>query len=316
MSLLTPTRGFRIVPRQCCSPLISPRWNSRRQLFSAAELGGGGGSAFTSSGKSHDFGGVLSSLAIYFNALHTKRPDEMRKVWHPACRLMRPSGDGGLVDIGAEDFFTIVGEGTPNLSNSLQDAVHSIQFSSSQTAIAKLEISLGESTYTDFLALLRLERGWQICAKLFASRSASLPYAVDTTPLESAHAELSRVTAEYVGARRAADSGRLAAVLHPSCQILCPREGELLSLPRSDFIRDIGMFAVGEADAALEPRRFDRVVSIDKSGQDTALVKLHIGGRNAAGDDRLLTDILMLVRVGGGWRIVTRVFTPREMCDP
>ena len=49
--------------------------------------------------KSHDFSGVLSSLAVYFNALHRHNPDEMRRVWHPACRLMRPSGDGGIVDI-------------------------------------------------------------------------------------------------------------------------------------------------------------------------------------------------------------------------
>ena len=125
--------------------------------------------------KSHDFSGVLSSLAVYFNALHRHNPDEMRRVWHPACRLMRPSGDGGIVDIGAEDFFSIVGEGTYSESNAAQDAVHSIQFSSAQTAIAKLEITLGDKTYTDFLALLRLERGWQICAKLFASRAVTPP---------------------------------------------------------------------------------------------------------------------------------------------
>ena len=31
------------------------------------------------------------------------------------------------------------------------------------------------------------------------------------------------------------------------------------------------------------------------------------------GEERLLIDYLMLVRVGGGWRVVSRVFTPFDL---
>lgn len=94
--------------------------------------------------------------------------------------------------------------------------------------------------------------------------------------------------------------------------VLTERDGCLLRISRQHFVRDISMFAYGETDA-IGPRRFDRIVSIDKSGPDTAVIKLHLGGSAIDREDRLLTDYLMLIRVGGGWRIVTRVYTPRHL---
>ena len=77
---------------------------------------------------------------------------------------------------------------------------------------------------------------------------------------------------------------------------------------------DLPIFAIDEAEqSALAPRRFDRVVYIDKSGSETACVKLHVGSKSVAGEPRVLIDVLFLVRVGGGWRIVSRVFTPKDL---
>lgn len=266
----------------------------------------------------NDFSGVLESLAHYFNGLHRRDLSSMKRVWHPQCHLKRPSGDGGVVDIDAPSFMRIVSGDDNALSGQVSDAhlsdtVQSIQFTAPRMAMAKVLITLGDKTYTDFLAMLHLNDGWNIVAKLFTSRCASLPYGVDTTPIESAHAEVGRAASEYVQARRAADRGKMREVLHPSFQMFTERNGDLLCIPRDMYIDDLATFAAGEADAACGPRRFDRVVSIDKSGPETAVVKMHVGGRGPAGDDRLLTDYLMLVRVAGGWRIVTRVYTPRPM---
>ena len=96
--------------------------------------------------------------------------------------------------------------------------------------------------------------------------------------------------------------------------MLTERNGELLELTRSSFIDDLPIFAVDEAEqSALASRRFDRIVSIDKAGPETAMVKVLVGSRSVAGEARLLIDVLLLVRVGGGWRIVSRVFTPRDL---
>lgn len=286
-------------------------WNTeKRSIATAPAL-----PRYTMDGVQNDYGGVLTTLSHYFNALHMNDSAEMRRVWNTECHLKRPSGDGGVVDIDAEAFFKIVDrkDGSDSSAALSSDAVHSIQFSASNMALAKVQIALGDAVYTDFLALLKLSSGWSIVAKLFASRAAHLAYIVDTTPLDTSHSELGRVAAEYVSARRAADAPRLAAVLHPCYQMFTVNsDGELMSLSRDFFLADLATFGGPRWEtAALVPRRFDRVVSIDKSGPDTAVIKLHVGSTDVTGEPRLLTDFLMCVRVGGGWRVVSRVYTPR-----
>merc|ERR1712118_32075 len=112
----------------------------------------------------YDYGGVLATLAFYFDALHLRDAERMRKVWHPSCHLKRPDSttEEGLVDISAERFLAIVAESTSEkpVNQHVQDQVLGIDFAGPDTAMAKLEISLGSTVYTDFLSLLRLQDGW------------------------------------------------------------------------------------------------------------------------------------------------------------
>src|SRR3546814_2052025 len=50
--------------------------------------------------------------------------------------------------------------------------------------------------------------------------------------------------------------------------------------------------------------RYDRILSIDLSGPETALVTCRIGL-----DPRLYTDYLNFVRLDGRWRIVSKIYT-------
>lgn len=178
-------------------------------------------------GVTHDYGSVLASLSHYFNALHMRDAAAMRRVWHQDCHLKRPSGDGEVVDIDADTFMSIVAGkdivpgaevGKVSDTQHLGDTVQSIQFTSQSMAMAKVLITLGDNTYTDFLALLKLNDGWRIVAKLFTSRNAGLPYAFDTTPLASAHGELGRVASAYVDARREANGNAISALFHPCAE--------------------------------------------------------------------------------------------------
>ena len=49
--------------------------------------------------------------------------------------------------------------------------------------------------------------------------------------------------------------------------------------------------------------RHDRIISIDMSGPETALVKL-----NCAIPPRFFTDYLMLLKTAEGWKIVSKSF--------
>ena len=234
-------------------------------------------------GASNDYSGVLRALAHYFDALHQKSPERMREVWHERCHLRRPSGDGGVTSIDASSFLDIVGssspraEGTPTLPW-LADRVVSVDFAAAETAMAKVEVTLNATTYTDYLALLRLASGWKIVAKLFAGRGALTPGAVDTTPHASSVCEVGAAVASYFSARRNADATLMGALLHPSCQLLGVRRdgGALCEVDRTLFVGRTGG-AHQPTPAGVGPARWDRIVAIDKSGPDTALAKLHIG---------------------------------------
>jgi len=277
----------------------------------------------------NDYAGVLRSLASYFDALHHNDANRMKEVWHKRASLRRASGDGGVTRIDAASFLDIVAQAKDSPASLqgrqelkwLADRVVGIDFASPETAAAKVEVTLGTKTYTDHLALLRLSDGWKIVAKLFASRPAASPGSVDTTPHDSSAAEIGAAVANYFSARRNADASMMGSLLHPTCQLLGARRdtGALCEVERDFFVGRTGGVHKPTA-AGVGASKWDRLVSIDKSGPDTALAKLHIGyfvqdlalDPSALPGDRMFTDYLHMIRVAGGWRIVARIYTASD----
>lgn len=269
----------------------------------------------------HDYSGALAALAHYFDALHLRDPARMQQVWHPSSHLKRIDVDGGLVDIDSSRFLQIVGEATGErvAQLHLEDRVLGIDFAGPDTVLAKVEISLGATIYTHFLSLLRLREGWRVVAKLFTSRAAATTSFIDSTPPANSHGEIGVVLSEFIAACRNSDAKRLQALLHPACSTYAVR--------RDGTLREVGADAfverTGAVYAALPPgegaARYAKVVSIDKSGPNTAAAKVQTGYSLAAGQlavdpsagagDYLFTNHLLLARLGGGWCVVSRTYS-------
>ncbi len=96
------------------------------------------------------------------------------------------------------------------------------------------------------------------------------------------------------------DAEGLARVFHPQARYVCATEDELVNLGMEEYLPIV---AARESPATRgEPRR-DRVVSIEFAGPKTAFARVHC----AIGPKRF-TDLLTLIRDGGDWRVISKVF--------
>ncbi len=119
---------------------------------------------------------------------------------------------------------------------------------------------------------------------------------MDTTYEEIAHALNNYLDGFYEG-----DVEMLRQVFHPAAHLYSATDGSLVN----DGMETV--YARVEArpsPASKAERRHDRILSIDKSGPESALAKVQI-----AIAPKLYTDYLSMLRLDGRWQIISKTFT-------
>lgn len=97
------------------------------------------------------------------------------------------------------------------------------------------------------------------------------------------------------------DTGKLAAAFHETADLRSVgADGGLAILPRAQWLE-----AVSKRPSAKSQdlARRDFIISIDRSGPDTAFAKV-----NCQIPPRYFTDYLVLARLKDGWKIVSKSF--------
>ena len=96
------------------------------------------------------------------------------------------------------------------------------------------------------------------------------------------------------------DTGKLAAAFHETADLRSvDADGALAILPQAQWLDMVGKRPSARSQDL--PRR-DWVVSIDRSGPNTAFAKVH-----CQIPPRFFTDYLVLVRLSDGWKIVSKI---------
>lgn len=96
------------------------------------------------------------------------------------------------------------------------------------------------------------------------------------------------------------DAEKLRGVLHPRAHYVTVTEGSLIYHTVDTYLP---MVAARPSPASRGERRADRIVSIDFAGPVTA--RAHVECRIGP---KVFTDFLTLIRDGGEWRIISKVF--------
>ena len=93
---------------------------------------------------------------------------------------------------------------------------------------------------------------------------------------------------------------KLGAAFHPVSHLYCEKDGGVLDVPREQWFE---LVRNRPSAASRGLPRDDRILLLDISGPDTALVK--VAGQLPPS---YFTDYLVLNRTSEGWKIVSKVY--------
>jgi Putative lumazine-binding len=96
------------------------------------------------------------------------------------------------------------------------------------------------------------------------------------------------------------DIEKLASVFHPTSALTWEEGGEIMILPRAQWLEAVRGRASSKA-RGLE--RHDQIVMIDQSSPTTALVKL-----KCQVPPRYFTDYLSFLKLDGRWQVAQKIF--------
>jgi hypothetical protein len=119
--------------------------------------------------------------------------------------------------------------------------------------------------------------------------------------MDTSYAEIEKVLRDYFDGFYASDVDLLKGVFHPNCHLLSATDGPLAD----DDMAAVYVRVSGRTPpAAVNQKRLDRVLSIDKAGPEAALAKVQI-----AIGPKLFTDYLNLLQIDGRWQIISKIYS-------
>lgn len=119
--------------------------------------------------------------------------------------------------------------------------------------------------------------------------------------MDASYGEIVTMLEGYFDGFYECDVDKLKGVFHPNCHLMSATDGPLAD---DDMDTVYARVAGRTSPAAANQKRLDRVLSIDRSGPESALAKVQI-----AIGPKLFTDYLNLLQIDGRWRIVSKIYT-------
>ena len=113
-------------------------------------------------------------------------------------------------------------------------------------------------------------------------------------------AEITAVLQRYFDGLYDGDLAAFGEIFHPAAHLYGTDGETATDWPRSQYF---DMIAGRPSARAQGLKRHDRILSIHKSGPNTALATV-----NCAIPPRYFTDYLTLVRTAAGWQIISKTF--------
>lgn len=103
------------------------------------------------------------------------------------------------------------------------------------------------------------------------------------------------------------DTAKIRQSFHPASSLFAvAADGNLVNMPREEWCKMIEGRASPKANGMT--REHERILSVDITGPNTALVKL-----NCAIAPRFFTDYLSLIKLDGSWVVINKTFVAETL---
>ena len=119
--------------------------------------------------------------------------------------------------------------------------------------------------------------------------------------MDRSYAEITEALTAYFDGFYKGDVEMLKRIFHSACHLYTAHEGPLVD---DDMDAVYARVAGRTPPASTGDGRIDEIVSIDKSGPESALAKVRI-----AIGPKLFTDYLTMLKIDGRWRIISKTYT-------
>lgn len=129
--------------------------------------------AHTSQHVQNDYAGLNAACDTYIIALNTADIDTLKDLFLPESHLYAAydyvKADGSRMVLPREDWFNVIRErGRPSDQGFQPDGrVVMLDFIEPDTAVAKIEVRVGQRQFTDYLNFIRVDGAWKVIAKIF-----------------------------------------------------------------------------------------------------------------------------------------------------
>ncbi|WP_341913067.1 nuclear transport factor 2 family protein [Ferrovibrio terrae] len=105
------------------------------------------------------------------------------------------------------------------------------------------------------------------------------------------------------------DTAKLRQSFHPASSLFAvAADGKLVNMPREDWCKAVESRPSPKANG--QGREHERILSVDITGPNTALVKL-----NCAILPRFFTDYLSLIKLDGRWQVISKTFVAETLAS-
>ena len=114
----------------------------------------------------------------------------------------------------------------------------------------------------------------------------------------TAFIEITAILTDYFAGIYEGNTEKLDRVFHPEGQLSCVTDGYLNLVNKTKYLEIV---ANREPPESQGSHRYDKIISINMAGPETALAKVE-----CAIPPRYFTDLLTLIKLDGKWMIINR----------